>query len=257
MCLFRSLRIINILSVLIFLPFLSVADSKIHFSEYKILLTDKQSSFDYRILNRGDTAASCRISFVDYMVAEDGKLTTPKEGQAPDNSGKSMLRASPSRILIQANDAQKVKVLARGVRNSDDGEWHSYLSIKCKDDTPELQSGVNIVPNFVFNIPVTIRKGPLTATAEISEAKLVTKDENVWVELVLDRSGTRSLYGDVTIADGAGTQLGVLKGVSHYLQASRVPLKIKLNQQPVGEVNITFTEDSRFGGDVTVSYALN
>ncbi|MFT6835235.1 MAG: hypothetical protein ACJA0H_001271, partial [Francisellaceae bacterium] len=54
-----------------------------------------------------------------------------------------------------------------------------------------------------------------------------------------------------------GTQLGVLKGVSHYLQASRVPLKIKLNQQPVGEVNITFTEDSRFGGDVTVSYALN
>jgi hypothetical protein len=257
MCLFRSLPIIIILSVLTFLPFLSAADSKIHFSEYKILLTDKRATLDYRILNRGDTAASCRIGFIDYMVAANGKLTIPVEDQVPENSGKTMLRASPSRILIPANDAQKVKVLARGVRNSDDGEWHSYLNIQCKDDVSTLQNGVNLVPNFVFNIPVTIRKGPLTATAEISEAKLVTKNENVWVELVLDRSGTRSLYGDVTIADEAGAQLGVLKGVSHYLQASRVPVKIRLNQQPVGEVNITFTEDSRFGGDVSVSYSLN
>lgn len=254
---FRALTLFFIFFGLNLVSFYTLAKSIIHFSEYKVLLTDKDASADYRIFNQGDTSAECSTKFIDYMIQPDGRLVIPKEGQAPKNSGVSMLRASPRRVVVPANGSQRVKVIARGLRSITDGEWHSYLSLRCKDLDNELQDGVNLVANFVYNIPVTIRKGQLTANAEISEAKLIIQDNLVWVEMLLSRKGSRSVYGNVSIVDENGTLLGELNGVSHYIQATQVPVKISLSQKPVGKIDITFTEDKRFGGDLTATYSLN
>lgn len=254
---FRLLGNALIVSSLFYVSFFSSAASQIHFTEYKILLTEKDSSSEYRIFNQGDSAALCSTSFIDYMIAPDGKLTPPEEGQLPTNSAKAMLRASPSRVVIDANGAQKLKVIARGVSKKSDGEWHSYLNLRCKDADVNLQNGINIIPNFVFNIPVTIRKGQLTASVEISQAKLISHAESVWVELMLNRRGTRSLYGDFNIFEESGELLGQLKGVALYVQSSSVPFKIMLSKRPIGKLNITFKEDSRFGGEQSATIMIN
>jgi hypothetical protein len=253
---FRALIISFIFFGLNLIPFYSLAKSQIHFSEYKILLTEKDTSADYRLFNQGDTAAICSTKFIDYMIQPDGRLVVPIEGQAPENSGVSMLRASPRQVVVPANGSQRVKVIARGMRKRTDGEWHSYLSLRCKDKDPELKDGINLMANFVYNIPVTIRKGQLTATVEISGAQLMTQNNTVWVETLLNRQGDRSIYGNFTIVDANGTLLGELNGVSHYLQATQVPVKINLSQKPIGRLDITFTEDDRFGGDLSATYSL-
>lgn len=235
----------------------SVAMPEIHFTEYKILLTDKKVSSEYRILNQGDSAASCIVTFTDYMVAEDGQLSLPQAGELPDNSAAALLRVSPSRVIVPVNGSQKVKVTARGLRNNSDGEWHSYLSIRCKDDELKLQNGVNLVPNFVFNIPVTVRKGELSAVAAIEDAKLVVDGSSAKVNLNLVRTGNRSLYGDFEVLDSAGTEIGKIKGISHYIQATKVPVSLSLNSIPQGSITVIFTEDKRFGGSESTSVIIN
>ena len=239
------------------LPFYSVAAPEIHFTEYKILLTDKKASSEYRILNQGDSAASCIINFTDYMIARDGQLSLPQFGEVPKNSAVSILRASPSRVIVPVNGSQKVKVTARGLRNSTDGEWHSYLNIRCQDQETKLQNGVNLVPNFVFNIPITVRKGELSAVASIEDAKLIVEDSRAKVSLNLVRTGNRSLYGDFEVLDSAGTEIGKLKGISHYIQATSVPVTLNLTSVPQGSVTVVFSEDKRFGGSESSSVIIN
>jgi hypothetical protein len=246
---------LGILGVIIS-PFSIYAGPEIHFTEYKILLTDKKTSADYQIFNQGDSDASCSVQFIDFMIGQDGQLSIPKEGEKPLDSAASLLRGSPSRVIVPANGAQKVKVLIRGLRSQKVGELHSYLSLRCKENESKLENGVNLVPNFVFNLPVTVRKGQLTAKAEISDANLIIEESGQWLTLSLNRTGTRSLYGDFIIKDEAGSKIGELNGVSNYVQSTSVPINITLTKAPKGKVHIMFKEDSRFGGNEAAEYWL-
>ena len=261
MC-FLMNRAVFILSVLFSLAMgvfstASLALPQIKFTEYKILLTEKTTASEYRILNQGDASASCSVSFIDYLISPDGQLSIPQEGEKLSNSASSFLRASPSRVLVPVNGSQKVKIVARGIRGLADGEWHSYLSIRCKEEDLNLQDGVNLVPNFVFNIPVTVRKGELSAVASIEDAKLVVDGSNAKVNLNLVRTGNRSLYGDFEVLDSAGMEIGKLKGISHYIQTSKLPVSLSLNSVPQGSITVIFTEDKRFGGSESTSVIVN
>jgi len=249
--------LLRLIATLAFVSLSLAAQPDIHFNEYRILLTEKNTSQNYRIFNQGDSEASCRVSFIDYLISEKGQLTLAKEAEKLSSSASSMLKASPSKVLIPPLSNQKVKVLVRRLKKKSDQEWVSYLNLQCKDANPELQNGLNLLPNYIFNIPVVVRKGNLSATAQITQAKLISKNNNQIVEFILNRTGQRSLYGDISISDENGSEIGSMIGVSHYQQTTNLPLSIILKRSPKGKTTIKFKERAIFGGELEVNTDLD
>ncbi|WP_111980360.1 hypothetical protein [Algibacillus agarilyticus] len=227
------------------------ASPKMHLTEHRILLTAKKSKHDYQFYNQGSATAECKTRFIDFNVDNQGKLTPVKQVSAtPVTSAKSFLRASPKRVSIAPNQAQRIKVIARNLKKQPNGEWVSYLSLSCKQVTQAGQKGMNLSPNFVFNIPVIVRKGQLSSQAFLSHIDIKQQHNKTAVELLINRQGQRSLYGRVDIFDQDGTQLGFVKGLSVYQQTQSLPIRIALKKQPTGKIKIQFTEDEKFGDAV-------
>ncbi|SFC25570.1 hypothetical protein [Pseudoalteromonas denitrificans] len=244
-------------SILFFISLPLFSQPNIHFIEYRVLLTEDNPYHNYRIFNQGSSKAACKINFVDYLISDTGKLTLAKKGSKLNTSASGMLRASPKNVYIPPRASQKVKILARGLKQQIDGEWVSYFNLECKNAEPKLINGLNLIPNFVFHIPVVVRKGKLDAIVKITKAKLVKKEKYQIIELVLNRIGQRSLYGDISILDETGDEIGILKGLSHYQQTTDIPISITLKRPPKGKLTIKFEEQNRFGGDLTTSFELN
>lgn len=223
----------------------------IHFTDYRVLLTPEQSAKDYQIFNQGDTDAYCTTQVVDHNVSRDGKLSLAQADNKPSTSASDILRISPRRVLVPAKSNQKVKVVARRLRQMADGERVSYLNLRCKAQVSQHAGKIQIQPNFVFNIPVIVRKGQLPVEAKLENPKFLKSGNNLVASIDLVRSGKRSLYGNLVISDKTGI-LAVQKGISHYLQSDRVPLNVRLKHQPQGPVLIEFNELTQFGGDLSL-----
>lgn len=238
------------------------AQADIHFTEFRVLLTDKKTKVDYQVFNQGNTDAVCTTSLVDYDVADNGKLTFIKDKNAtgPETSAKAanLIRVSPKRFTVKANNNQKLKVIARQLRRQQDGEWVSYLGITCREASPKLQSGVNILPNFNYHIPVVVRKGNLQANIEVTDLALTSSGSQSQLSAKLKRAGDRSVYGDFVIKEVAsGKVLARQNGISHYLQSTAVPFTFNLQGSPTGPIEVSFIENKSYGGELTTSTTLN
>ncbi|MFT7005710.1 MAG: hypothetical protein ACJAXJ_000209 [Colwellia sp.] len=244
---------------LLTLPFLllshnAMADISVHFTEYKIFMDKNKPFHNYNIFNQGNSTAECKLSFIDYNITANGDFQIIKKGDSsPINSAVKKLRLSPKQVNITAKSSQKVKVIVRGIRNFPDGELHSYLSINCSEANLTLKKGINLSPNFIYNIPITIRKGELTATAEIKNLKVENHNNSYSLTFNMLREGNRSLYGDFTVTDETGDKIGEVTGFSHYLQAKSIPVSITLTSAPHGKITVDFMEQKRFGGDVNIT----
>jgi hypothetical protein len=247
---------ITLIACLIF-SHTAFAEVDMHFTELKIMITEKKPSLRYSIFNRGNTDAQCKLSFIDYNITTHGKLKIIKAGDAiPVNSAAKKLRLSPKNITIGPKSSQAVKILARGLRKFPDGELHSYLSISCRDKEVVLADGVNILPNYIFNIPTTVRKGELAVSANINNLKLSQNNNRTAVNFDITRTGNRSLYGDFTVTDEMGNEIGKIIGFSHYMQANVIPVSITLTSQPKGRVTVTFNEQELFGGNIQLTKSI-
>lgn len=239
-----------------------LAQADIHFTEYRVLLTDKKTKVDYQVFNQGNSDAACSTSLVDYNVSEEGKLKVIKDENVtgPETSAKeaNLIRVSPKRFTIPANSNQKLKIIARQLRRQQDGEWVSYLGITCREAKPQLQTGVNILPNFNYHIPVVIRKGNLQADIEVMNVGLSQNGTQPQIIAQLTRTGSRSVYGDFIVKEiGSGKVLARQNGISHYLQAKTMPFQFNLSAQPAGPVEISFVENKNYGGDLATSVTLS
>ncbi len=241
--------------VLIFFNAPLEAAPKIHFTDYRVLLTSSESIKDYQIFNQGNRDAYCSTQVIDHNVSDSGKLSLAQKNNRPATSAANIIRVSPRRVLVSAMSNQKVKVVARKIRNLPKGEWVSYLSLRCKEHTPSLEKGVQVSPNFVFNIPVVVRNGELEVSASLSQPQLSKRNGKLFANIKLNRRGERSLYGNLVVFDDNGI-LAQQKGISHYLQSSTIQLALPLKQAPKGAVTFKFVEQKQFGGDLELIHVL-
>lgn len=233
----------------------AVAAPNIHFTDYRILLTEKQTTKNYQIFNQGDAPAYCYTGVVDHNVSSDGKLSLAAKNNRPATSAADIVRISPRRVVVPAMSNQKVKVVARRFKQLEDGERVSYLNLRCKEHNPKLTSGLNIQPNFIFNIPVVVRKGELPVEAKMEQVRLNQIKGNYFADVNITRLGKRSLFGNLFIYDEKGL-LATKNGISHYLQSTSIPLRVQLKQKPKGKVTLEFIEQTQFGGDIKLKHIL-
>lgn len=138
-----------------------------------------------------------------------------------------------------------------------DGEYRSHLYFKTipKEQQEVVSTSIksnetsfSLIPVYGLSIPLIIRKGRLSATAEISDATIVKDSTNNKVNISISRTGGNSLYGDISIDHisdvGTITKAAAIKGVAVYTPLTSRSLSLSLNNianYASGKLRIIYT----------------
>lgn len=242
-------------------------EAAVSFTNSRIFIDNKSTKQDFILFNRGNESETCNISLIDHTVDENGKLTPLPNGEQAPNSAQKFIRFTPKRIVISPQQTQRVKILARGFSKSEYNELHSYLNIACKlTEASQPQSSNNpssnlkqarVIPTFVNRIPIIIRKDHSPVKIDFADVKVSEQDGFTTVDFGFTREGDRSVYGAFTLLDDDGKELAITRGVSSYIQSSKIYKQLKFKGSSSQALTLKFTEDPKFGGSESTSLSLN
>ena len=165
------------------------------------------------LINNGAETATYRISVIEMRMREDGGFErvmdeTDREGV---RSASEMFRYAPRQIELQAGQTQSIRVLLRKPADLAEGEYRSHILIQSLPkegsgrSVENLGSGQNLSINLTIipgvTLPVIVRHGNLSATAALTDFSLAPAGEGKdkpELSFRIERTGNRSLYGDLT-----------------------------------------------------------
>jgi len=239
----------------------------------RIVMEDRDRAASLDLLNSGDATIRYQIFFEVKQISPDGKIVDVLN---PDETGphaKDMIRYSPRRVDIPADGQQTIRLAVRRPKDLPDGEYISHLVFKeipnkapvreKEAELPDTVLKLSIKPTLRIAIPVIVRKGQLSATADISDLELVDEGEFGGVAFQLHRQGTASLYGAVEVYEQVngvlGERVGYGKGVAVYTSLEQRRVRIFLSQKPSEQATgllVRFDEAGEFGGNNLVEKVI-
>lgn len=162
---------------------------------------------DITVTNTGQDTAIYLLSFVNYRVTPEGAFEEVDEPGAGQHFAEPYLRFFPRYVGLAPGEAKVVYVQFRRGDAMADAEYRSHLLLG------PLGGGTD--SPAAMNIPVMIRQGELSAQGGMEQVALLVEDTaqpalgqvtpagdvspQPHLQLILTRSGNRSLLGDVTV----------------------------------------------------------
>jgi len=232
-----------------------------------VLLEGRTRSQSLLLVNRGTAPQTYRISIIDRRQMPDGQLVTADKPGEGEGFASAILRYAPHQIVLPPDKPQTVRLLLQMPANMPDGEYRSHIlfqevptAVATEDAATPVAPGVTVTLRAVFGvtIPIIVRKGNLAATASLSDLHVVGATGQQSLALRLNRSGTRSIRGDL-VAKLDGTQIGVLKNVNVFLSTPYRELTIPLSTPgdlKGRRLSVTFAEDEDISGAASASQTL-
>lgn len=246
----------------------------------RIVFDKNQRSAQIDVINDGTTPATYRLSIVNRRMNEVGEfqaITTPGEG---DKFADSMLVFSPRQIVLQPGSQQLVRIALRKPADLPVGEYRSHLAFEKVAD-PALtnaienqlkpqagQLGVTIAALIGVSIPVIVRQGDTDATVSLSNIAVdapKAAGQPATVLLQINRTGNRSVYGDLTAtfksATGAEQVVAQAGGVAVYVPNALRRVRLTV-QAPAGTalsggtLSVTYKERAADGGKLLAETAI-
>ncbi|SFP20886.1 hypothetical protein [Qipengyuania nanhaisediminis] len=201
----------------------------------RVVIDGRRAIATVGLYNKAVDPGDYEIKIVDMAMTPQGQLISFDNGldeatKAKVRTASQMLRYSPRRVRLGSTESQLIRVMARGSSDLPDGEYRSHFMVTSVPDaegfsieeaTGAQQAdgiGVTIRPRFGIAIPVIVRVGETTLDVGITGATLLTaRDGTQAVGFILNRSGTRSAFGDVVIKSaGSAEPIAVSRGVGIY-----------------------------------------
>ena len=215
--------------------------------------------------NIGDKPATYRISLELRRMDETGDFDEVAEADANpgERTALDMIRYAPRRVTLLPGQPQAVRISVRPPEGLPDGEYRVHMNfravpsadpVEAAASDPAQATGVSIklVPVYGITIPVFVRKGRLEGQATLGAAQVVRSDDGAFIELDMGRSGTRSVYGEITGKDAQGKEVFSIRGVAIYYEVTRRKARIPLNAEQLallkGRVKIQYRELPENGG---------
>ena len=218
----------------------------------RIVLEKNQRSAQVELMNNGTEPVSYRINLVNRRMGENGELMEIDQAIDGELFAEPLLRFSPRQVQIQPGSSQIVRILVRKPSDLLVGEYRSHLqfdrlpqtggasSIESSQKTDGQEIGVVITALVGASIPVILRHGDTAVSVSLSNLKMESNGTGAATppapELMftMNRSGTRSVYGDLmvtfTARNGATVELAKMGGVAVYvpnaLRRVRLPLAL-------------------------------
>jgi hypothetical protein len=241
----------------------------------RVTIEGRARSAAVSLANNGNVEGTYAISIVNRRMLEDGSIKPVEEAMEGDKFADHMLRISPRRVTLQPGEHQNVRILARKPSGLEDGEYRSHLNFKIipKDDTLEREKvaeenslTINIKANFGVTIPIIVREGDVVASSTIDNLKISSmEDGGKEASFSINRTGNRSLYGDIIILyknnDGKEYILKSLGGLAVYTPNQKRTFKIRLDipdgvKVDDGTVEVKYKEKAKEGGKILASKVL-
>jgi hypothetical protein len=217
--------------------------------------------------NIGVTPATYRISLELRRMTPDGDLDPVEATEATkaEEAALAMVRYAPRRITLQPNQPQAVRISARPGAEIPDGEYRVHLMFRAIPDTTRVSAtseqptaeglSIRLVPIYGLTIPLIVRKGRLEATAQISNPRIEQRGDVKFFAVDLQRSGDRSVYGDITVAPrGGGKPIYTARGFAVYPELHSRTVSLQLAPEEAaqfrGPLRIEYREPAEAGGQL-------
>ncbi len=254
------------------------AGSAVSIAPTRIIFNGSDRVATIYLSNKGDEAATYRISLSNKRMLETGQIVPADSTLHGERFAMDMLRFSPRRVVIPAHGSQTVRVMLRSPRGGtlENGEYRSHLTFQSVPDVPTVEDienepgdlRVRAVAIIEMSIPVIVRRGNPQAEIRFGTIELNETPDNQGRPILLvplERTGERSVYGDLNIHyiadDGKTEHLAILGGLGVYyptpVRNLRVPLEIPDGMKlSGGKLRVSYVEVEEGGGDLAIAAEL-
>lgn len=232
------------------------------------------------LINDSAASATYRLVIVNRRMTEAGEFHAADKAGPGEQFADDILVYSPHQITLAPGAQQLVRVAVRKPEDLADGEYRSHLFFEKVADTtaennienlgrkPTGEVGVTLTALIGVSIPLIVRHGDTSATVAIGSLALDqgAAGQPPLLSMQLNRSGTRSVYGDLTVSfkpqGGAEQVIGKAGGVAVYAPNPLRRAKLQL-QVPAGTalsrgtLSVTYQERAEDGGKLMAASAID
>lgn len=227
------------------------------------VILDGRRGTEVILNNIGTEEATYRVTLELRRMNDEGRLDDVDLEKATEQEKAALgaIRYAPRRVTLPPNQPQSIRIGMQPSEALADGEYRAHMLFRAIPKAPVANGADNatdgfkiqITPIYGISIPIIVRKGNLQATAALNNVRFGKDDEGQTLEVDLNRSGNRSLFGEIHVSKpGASEPLSVMKGIAAYPEIARrtisVPLAPEIAAQLRGEVIISYFEAPEAGG---------
>jgi P pilus assembly chaperone PapD len=254
--------------------------ANLNISPRRVIFTPAERTAAVYVFNQGTVPVLVDVSLADNVMLRSGEIvpTANAEGRGPDfaeavgrlHSAKELILASPSRVSLPAGEGRTVRLRAMMPDGAAPQELRTHLTVTTVPSpnaglTAESASALqadelrfSVQTTFGISIPLIVRTGALGTVAKfgaMSIDKPSGQDRSDGVAAILvvpvDRSGEKSLYGNIAVRSGSGKNAGVIglvRGIGVYSEQDQRIVRVPLSRQPVRGETLTVTLTDEEGG---------
>ncbi len=232
--------------------------SRVDILPRKILIENRTRSGDLTLLNMGDKTIIVRLELLSYKQNSDGTYETLTGPLNPAFVPENVVRFSPRQFTLPSGGRQKVRLSIQKPANLPDGEYRFHVKATSFDEeefsvrrpTVEKGSTIGIKTNVAVVIPVVVRQGELTSTANISNVSFVspnqTGNNKPALKMDITRTGTAGVMGTlVAYSDAGGTpkEIGRLSNLNVFSEVQTRYVTMPLKEVPAGRIRVQYVND--------------
>ncbi|MDA0902162.1 MAG: hypothetical protein O3B09_01970 [Proteobacteria bacterium] len=237
---------------------LTVAPTRVEFE-------GRQRTSEVKLINKANVTTTYRISLQHLRMKDDGSYEQIEEGEA--NGEKfvdDIIRYSPRRVTLKPKEIQIIRLMIRKPKGMEAGEYRSHMlfqeeadpsfgaDIEKKKGSGDGKIQIVLKPLFGISIPIIVKHGDISASAELEVAELRTEKtadgEDKILTVNVKRSGNGSIFGNIIATfkpDGSDQEyeVGFMSGVSALYPYKNRMVSARLDLTKVknfkGTLNIT------------------
>ncbi len=211
----------------------------------RVVFEGNKSSQEINLANTGQDSATYSVSFVQYRMTENGSFEQIEEPDPGQLFASKMIRYFPRSVTLAPGEAQMVRMQLRRSGNTQPGEYRSHMYFRAvpKESALGLEDqledttaiGIRLTPIFGITIPVIVRTGDPEVALSINTLSVENaNDSTTLLNLVFNREGGKSVYGDLTVdykpGSGASIQVGLVRGIAVYTPNISRKFQMELNK---------------------------
>lgn len=196
------------------------------------------------LTNRGVDTATYQISVVQYRMSREGRLESIETPDSGQHFATDLVRFYPRSVMIPPGETQNIRVQLRLPSSLPQGEYRSHFAFNKvseavspdPDTTTGQEFSVHVRALYGVSIPIIVRNGDLSASVIVRNPDIDLSHGNPVVSFSLARSGSRSVFGNVSLyhraADGTRTRIGGANGLAVYTPISERNVSIPIELPP-------------------------
>ena len=230
------------------------------------------------LTNTGTVTTSYRITMQNKRMTEIGEfinVTSPLPGEFFADK---IIQYSPRQVELAPGAGQVVRIILRKPANLLPGEYRTHLvfnklpesktqTIDRQNQTPSKDIGITLTALIGVSIPIIIENGETSATSMLTGLKIHPGKEGAppILEMRLERTGNRSLYGDLKVKfispRGEEQTIATARGLAVYTPNPSRLIKVVLRSTSheslkKGKIVVFFNESLDAGGKLLTQNSL-